>query len=271
MCGANKRCSEGGGNNDWRRCVGDRSNIYGPCMGRRVTSIVIAFVLTSALFAAVATSGGVGLWAEPQWEPSPQTQEPVESDASSSIDEFPVEPETSGREPLEFPDWIEAIFRVVLIAAVVGLLIALAIAAWRRRPRLRWRRRLVGEDFEVLPDVAAAIVDEAAAQRTVLRSGTPRNAIVQCWLRLEHDVANVGLTRNPADTSAEFTERVLSRYTVDSAAIHELSALYREARFSEHALDESARTAALDALERLHQALTDSMGAEIDPVVGAST
>lgn len=240
-------------------------------MSRRVTSIVIAFVLTSALFAAVATSGGVGLWGEPQWEPTPQTQEPVDSDASSLSDLAVIEPEDSGREPLEFPDWIEAILRVVLIAAMIGLLIALGIAAWKRRPRLRWRRRAGGDDFEVLPDVAAAIVDEAAAQRTALRGGTPRNAIVQCWLRLEHDVASVGLTRNPADTSVEFTERVLSSYAVDSAAIHELSALYREARFSEHALDESARAAAVDALERLHQALTDSMTTASDPVVGVST
>lgn len=271
MCALNKRCSGGGGKVAWRRWVGNGSNIYGPSMNRRATSIVIAFVLTSALFATVATSGGVGLWSEPQWEPTQQIQEPVDSDASSSSDELPVEPNTGGRDPLELPDWLEAIFRVVLLAAVIGLLIALAMAAWRRRPRLRWRRRAVGEDFEVLPDVAAAIVDEAAAQRTVLRSGTPRNAIVQCWLRLEHDVANVGLKRNPADTSVEFTERVLSRYTVDSAAIHELSALYREARFSEHALDESARVAALDALERLHQALADSLKAEADPVIGAST
>ena len=104
----------------------------------------------------------------------------------------------------------------------------------------------------------------------------PRNAIVQCWLRLEGDVAAAGLLRNSADTSAEFTERVLGRYSVDSEAIQELAALYREARFSQHSLDESARQLALDALDRLHQALrmasTEQVGAEApaSPLRGVS-
>jgi hypothetical protein len=51
---------------------------------------------------------------------------------------------------------------------------------------------------------------------------------------------------------------VLARYTVDPEAITELAALYREARFSDHLLDESHRRTALDALDRLHHTLGDS-------------
>jgi hypothetical protein len=240
-------------------------------MSRRVAWIVIAGVLTSILFASVATSGGVNLWTAPQWEATPQELSRNEIGSSSNDAAFEPSPDPDGREPIEFPDWIEAIFRVVFVTAAIAAAVALIIAAWRRRPRLRWRRLGSQDDFEVLPDVAAAIVEQAAAQRNALRAGAPRNAIVQCWLQLERDVAAVGLTRSPADTSLEFTERVLARYSVDSAAINELSALYREARFSEHSFDESARRAALDALERLHQALIDSTSDTGGPAIGASS
>jgi Domain of unknown function (DUF4129) len=239
-------------------------------MDRRVAPIVIAALLIASLFASVATSGGVGMWTEPQWDPAPPTQEPVEIDTSGFDLDPTDEPEQTDRDPIELPGWIEAVFRVLLVTAGVAIGIALLIAAWRHRPRLRFRKRVVGDDFEALPDVAAAIVDEATAQRATLQTGSPRNAIVQCWLRLERDVASVGLQRHPADTSAEFTQRVLARYSVDSRAIGELAALYREARFSTHPLDESARVAALDALDRLHQTLVASNDDALDAVESPS-
>lgn len=255
----------------WEQLPGRRPedpNTYGRRMSRRVAWTVAA-ALTSLLFAVVATSGGVHLWVEPQWDPTPREGVSVDLDPQPVPTEFAL-PGQNDQTPAELPDWIEAILRVIVavlvvvaIASAVAGAIALVMAIWRNRPRLRWRRRWAGDaDFDVLPDVhadlAAAVVDEAATQRAALNSGTPRNAIVRCWVRLERDVASVGLTRDPADTSVEFTERVLARYSVDPEAIRELAALYREARFSEHPLGESARRSALDALDRLHQALGDA-------------
>ncbi|MEM8904838.1 MAG: DUF4129 domain-containing protein [Actinomycetota bacterium] len=99
------------------------------------------------------------------------------------------------------------------------------------------------------------MVEDAAAQRAALAAGSPRNGIVRCWLRLEEEVVGAGIPRDPAETSAEFTERVLTRSAVEPEAIRDLAALYREARFSEHELGEPARLAALDALDRLHRTL----------------
>lgn len=230
---------------------------------------MIATVLTSLLFASVSTSGGVNLWREPQSDTTPADDALARSDGSSTdVREAPEQGEGAS---LDVPAWVEAVLQVLFTMFGVAVAIALLAMAWRERPRLRWRRILGGPtDFEVLPDVAAAVVNEAAAQRAALLNGAPRNAIVRCWLRLEHDVAAVGLSPNPADTSAEFTERVLARYAVDSQAIHELAALFREARFSDHLLDESARLAALDALDRLHDALSEAV-VDAGPTVGLST
>ncbi|MGA9276194.1 DUF4129 domain-containing protein, partial [Ilumatobacter sp.] len=115
-----------------------------------------------------------------------------------------------------------------------------------------------------------------AVQRAALLDGAPRNAIVRCWMQLERDVAAAGLRRDPADTSLEFTERVLARYAVDSSAIEELAARYREARFSDHELVEDDRQAALMALDRLHRTLaearsdapSDASDTDVDAAIG---
>jgi hypothetical protein len=224
-------------------------------MSRPKARIIIAAVMASLLFAAVSTSGGVDLWAEPQWDPAPRERESIGLDAPFEPGQLLGERDENRSEPLELPGWLSTILRVVIVIIVFITAIVILVAGWRHRPRLRWRRLRHEEDFEVLPDVAAAVVEQAEAQRAALLGGTPRNAIVSCWLRLEGDVAAAGLERDPAHTSLEFTERVLAQYTVDSAAISELAALYREARFSDHTVDESDRRAAVHALDRLHTTL----------------
>jgi hypothetical protein len=234
-------------------------------MNRRGAWIVVAATLTSLLFAAVSTSGGVGLWVAPQWDPTPGERAPLDIGSASERGELFTTPEEGRADPIELPEWLSAVLQVVIVVIVFVAVIAVLMTAWSNRPRVRWRRKSTAEaDFEVLPDIAAAVVEQAAAQRAALLDGAPRNAIVQCWLRLERDVAAAGLERDPADTSLEFTERVLARYTVDPEAITELAALYREARFSDHLLEESHRRAALDALDRLHHTLGDS-------TIGAAT
>lgn len=225
-------------------------------MTRRNASIALVAVLICILFATVSTSGGVNLWGPPQWEPTPRERESIEFDILSAEEEPLQQPDASDNNPIVIPAWVSAVLQVILVGMIAAIAVASLLAAWRNRPRLRWRRRRTNEDFEVLPDVAAAVVAQAAVQRAALLDGAPRNAIVQCWLQLERDVAAAGLRPDPADTSLEFTERVLSRYTIDSAAIKDLAARYREARFSDHVLDESDRDAALESLERLHQTLS---------------
>lgn len=238
-------------------------------MTRRSAGITIAAALVGVLFAVVTTSGGVNLWIEPQWEPTPPPINTQQIEVPSAPAAEFEESADSDRAPFQLPGWLRALLNVLGVAAMIAALAALAVAGWNRRPRLRWRRRSAADDFEVLPDVAAAVVAEAANQRAALQSGSARNAIVRCWLRLEHDVAAAGLERHRADTSAEFTERVLARYSVDTDAIHHLASLYREARFSEHPLDEESRRSALEALDRLHQALVATSEAADNPLASS--
>jgi hypothetical protein len=92
---------------------------------------------------------------------------------------------------------------------------------------------------------------DADEQLRLLLDGQPRNAIVACWHRFEMQAVEAGLARQPWETSSEFALRMLERADVDATAVSRLMELYREARFSEHDLDESHRTAAAAALRRI--------------------
>jgi hypothetical protein len=96
---------------------------------------------------------------------------------------------------------------------------------------------------------------DEAAQFDALADGEPRNAIVACWLRLEDDVAAAGWPRHAAETSAEYTTRVLAAVGLDGEAVTALAALYREARFSTHTLGEADRSRATAALRAVHGSL----------------
>jgi hypothetical protein len=151
------------------------------------------------------------------------------------------------------PVALEIVFQVLVvlvIAAAVAVVIALLGSVWRR-PRLV--TRTVG-DF-VVPEVPDELLDTAADRISRLEEGEPRNAIVAAWLGLETSSAATGLPRDPAETSTEYTTRVLHTWDVDPRSLGELAALYREARFSRHPLGEEHRRRAIRDLTSLHDDL----------------
>ncbi len=188
--------------------------------------------------------------------PPPPTAEATASPGTGTLKEI-----TAGVEQRLDLSWLGT-----LIAWAVLILIVLGVAvAVRAAVRHRWRRAAPPPrvDFEVLPEerAAASLAEDAQARLAAVEEGTPRNGIVRCWARLEDSVAEAGMPRGRAETSAEFTVRVLHGLDLDPRAIGELARLYREARFSEHPLGEEARSTARAALVRLQDDLAAVRGA----------
>ena len=211
-------------------------------------------VLVAVLFAAIATGDEVKLAERaPSFARDPTPNDSVPPVATVTI--VPAESERPAR--VEVPQFVEVLARVTFYACLAIFAVTVLAFVWRHRPDLRLRRprRAPTVDFEVLDDVASAITADAESQRSALRRGAPRNAIVECWLRLEAAVVDVGVRREASDTSAEFTQRVLATVSVDPAAVADLAALYREARFSNHPMNEESRRAAIDALDAVHNGL----------------
>ena len=141
----------------------------------------------------------------------------------------------------------------LLIVAVVALVLFMVIRdLWQRRPQRLPDQAQAGGPLDTLPEV---LLEGAVARMEELETGTPTDAIVACWVRLEEEVAAAGMKQDRSRTSTEVVARVLGQYAVDADALAELAALYREARFSDHALTEADRARARDALTTVHVGL----------------
>ena len=234
-------------------------------MSRRVSLLVMgaASALGFALLAWVSSAGSLQMLraptatgGPPQFS-GPTPQEPHNTIGRSS--QGPRPPVSQG------PDlaWIDTLLTVLALSVALIVVVLLARRVWRSRWRKRWRRlnRPPEIPFEVLPEVTLALTNDASAQFATLEEGSPRNAIVACWLRLEEVAGEAGVPARPAETSTEFTTRVIGALAFDPAMINGFAGLYREARFSRHELGEPARRAAVAALRSLY----DDIGASGTP------
>lgn len=188
--------------------------------------------------------------------PSESPSEPTDPFTSlRTDDQNRLEKNHAGDRP-----WLRAIALTLEIAVALVLLWLLLRRARRMYENWKAKQRPPGEVLELEFDVldrpsrlAEEIGQDREEQLARLRSGTPRNGIVECWHRFESRAEEAGRARHSWETPSEFTLRMLTLADADDRALAELAALYREARFSTHELDEGARQRAVAALEALHE------------------
>ena len=160
------------------------------------------------------------------------------------------------------PQWVGVLTALILGAAAAS---GLAVLAWLaalvlreiRAHRFREDERTT-VDFTVLAEpvrVAEQVAADADEQDTVLRQGDPRNAIVAAWHRFEVQGERAGVPRRASETSSEYGLRILDLAEADHGSVNRLAELYREARFSEHAITEEHRAQALAALADIRHSL----------------
>jgi len=229
-----------------------------------VTAVAGTVLLVSLLVAWAASAGPGGVLAgdgphphRVSVTPSPRTS------PSASPTATPPRHQKPSRAAEVLGGVLSALAAILAVATVAGLIggaLLLGRALWqawveRQRPPPP-PPEIAFDVVETPRRVTAAIVRDSGRQRALLLEGTPRNAIVECWHRFEEQSAGTGVVRDEWETPAEFTLRVLDLVDADSAAVTRLAALYREARFSDHPLEESHRTAALEALDAIHARLT---------------
>ena len=175
------------------------------------------------------------------------TQAATQAAAEDATDESTQDAEETRTTGLARVWWVLGGIALALLLAVV---VVLAIRANRRR-----RRAAPPESAREAPDRALLTDRRAAHQARMLREGSPREAIIATWLDLERLVAAAGVPRRPSETSSELVVRVLDDREVPAAALTDLAALFREARFSTHELTEALRERAAGDLDAVHAAL----------------
>ena len=193
--------------------------------------------------AAGNTAGGAGGARGATEDPAEDTGAVTQAAAEDTTEDAE---ETQAADPAQVWRVLGGIALALLLAAAV----VLAIRVIRRR-----RRAAPPESAREAPDRALLTDRRAAHQARMLREGSPREAIIATWLDLERLVAAAGVPRRPSETSSELVVRVLDDREVPAAALTDLAALFREARFSTHELTEALRERAAGDLDAVHAAL----------------
>lgn len=151
------------------------------------------------------------------------------------------------------PDWIgTAALAVLLVAALV--IVALVVWAlvrdqMRRQARRTGRRAPGAVPARTAEDLVAAL--DAGLEELSDTDRDPRRAVIACWVRLEQAAAAAGTPRHPGDSPTDLVGRLLREQQVDGGVLAALLAVYRQARYATHTVDDQMRSQARSALERL--------------------
>jgi hypothetical protein len=220
-----------------------------------LTAVGVVAVLLVALVAT--TSGGLGpvgvphLSSQNSGTPPPQQSTGGSSPGGSTSQAAP--PNGSSQTRFRLPTVSQFVLILVLAAIALTVIVSLRVAFARRRvlPPARGRASPLREEPALEEETPDSLQTLLGDQLVALDTGSPRNAIVAAWVKLEEYAAGHGLPGDPADTPAEFVARALAAYDLDRGVIERFADLYREARFSTHAMEERHRDEARVCLEQL--------------------
>lgn len=168
-------------------------------------------------------------------------------------------PTSHGSDSSGLPTWL--VVSMTILLALYALCLFVLVVLHRRRDEeddeeeRPWTDEL--EDADVWRTVLEVDLAQAAeVQLAALHQGSPRNAIVACWMGLQAATAGAGMPGVDSDTPEEYLLRAVQSLRLDPPAITTLADLYREARFSRHQMDEQHRELAGRALRVLADQLT---------------
>jgi hypothetical protein len=214
---------------------------------RRPTLLSAGAAATLLLAAWVSGSGPVGVFRPQQFSGHESSAPGKEFGTTQAGGQAKRGHASTAVAPDALASAISWAMRVLIALVVVVVLVAVA------RAILDWlaRRQVVAEDeagVDVLPE---ELLEQARESEQLLSRGTPANAVVAAWVRLEDAVRGAGLREDDSRTSTELVTSVIRGFGVRQGPLDALAALYREARFSRHPVGEEARSRAGEALREI--------------------
>jgi hypothetical protein len=218
---------------------------------------VLAVVVVLLLVALGTLAARSDAWVPPRSAPDPAAVSPPSATPTTAPTTMPPLPPAPPVDASS-PGWLALLVLVagvLLLLLLVGGLVALA----RATGRISWRRRVPGERAAGLgQEPGAADPLPTAVQRAlteVTDQPDAREAVVRAWLLLGEAAAAAGTARRPAETAGEYAERLAATHDLPRTSVERLAGLYREARFSDHAVVAEQREAARTELLALQAAL----------------
>ncbi|MGW5124873.1 DUF4129 domain-containing protein [Streptomyces sp. NPDC004069] len=154
----------------------------------------------------------------------------------------------------------------IALLAVVVVLAALHLWRYLTRPP----EPKTPATYATLDDEQERLAQAVDSGRRALRDGTDaRAAVIACYVAMEESLADSGMTRRASDSPQDLLERAVAGGLPETAAAAELTALFREARYSTHPMDGGHRDRAAAALAEIADGLR-SRARATEAVAGAT-
>lgn len=134
------------------------------------------------------------------------------------------------------------------IAVVIVTTLTVLVLAYAIRTRLRDDRRHAVDGDDPRATTVAAVELSLEALRG---EPDPRRAVIKAYAAMERSLSGAGFARRRSEAPLEYLRRVLAAPTRAADEVRTITHLFQHAKFSQHAVDESMRTGAIDALERI--------------------
>lgn len=205
-----------------------------------VLGAILAWLLVAVLLAALRP---------PQLRdnsPAPPTNATAPSSA-------PPAPDAARRPPVPEPDAPDPLvwsLVIAMAALLVVILIGMVVLRLRRREPMAplVTADTATESLAPGPGSLALAAERGLAEVGDL-SREPREAIIACYAAMEHALANApGAAPQESDTPSEVLARAVEHEAIHAGSATELVALFAEARFSTHVMNEGHRETAERAL-----------------------
>jgi hypothetical protein len=221
-------------------------------LGRWMPLLAVAALLVGGVMAAALSSSEVTRVPLPA-ERSPQ-QAAGTPEAARTV---AADQGVGATAPDQLPSWLGNVVAglcLAFVAVVAGMLIWYLF-----RDRLPVRSAPLGSEPDRpapagTEDVVAAL--DAGLDGLGDPDTDPRRVVIACWVRLEEAAAVAGTPRLPGDTSTDLVARLLVAHQVSRPVLDEFAAVYRQARYATHTVDERTRAAAVRSLGHLRAELT---------------
>lgn len=117
-----------------------------------------------------------------------------------------------------------------------------------------WHNRPVPEGPRANEDRLLAGIDAGLEDLSSIKD--PRAAVIACYVRMLKVAGDAGVERRTSDTPFEALHRLLDKHGVTEPSARQLTLLFERARFSNHHIDETMRSEALDALLEIRSELS---------------
>lgn len=135
-------------------------------------------------------------------------------------------------------------------AAIVLLVLAVAFAGvllWRYLRQIPPSQD--GPGYSSVDDDPEVLADAVDSGRRALRDGSDaRAAVIACYAAMERSLAASGIARRASDSPQDLLERAAAGGGLTGPSAGALTALFREARYSTHPMDDGHRDRAAAAL-----------------------